>query len=32
MVFQKPLVQKEFLLAVSLLLNETTQKDFPLLL
>jgi DNA-binding response OmpR family regulator len=29
MVFEKPLVQKEFLQAVSLLLNETSKKNFP---
>jgi DNA-binding response OmpR family regulator len=28
MVFQKPLVQKDFLEAVALLLNETTRKKF----
>jgi DNA-binding response OmpR family regulator len=32
MVFQKPLIQKEFMQAVSLLLNETRRKDFHLLL
>jgi DNA-binding response OmpR family regulator len=32
MVFQKPLIQNEFLLAVSLLLNETRGKNFHLLL
>lgn len=30
MVFQKPLVQKEFMQAVSLLLNEREGKNFPL--
>jgi DNA-binding response OmpR family regulator len=30
MVFQKPLVQKEFLKAVALLLNEPERKNFPL--
>ena len=30
MVFQKPLIQKEFLLAVSILLNETRGKNFHL--
>jgi CheY-like chemotaxis protein len=29
LVFEKPLVQKEFLQAVSLLLNETSEKHFP---
>jgi len=29
-VFQKPLVQKEFMQAVSILLNETRRKDFPI--
>jgi DNA-binding response OmpR family regulator len=29
MVFQKPLVQKEFILAVSVLLNEKERKSFP---
>ena len=29
-VFQKPLIQKEFLQAVSLLLNETEKKNFPM--
>jgi CheY-like chemotaxis protein len=29
MVFQKPLIQKDFLEAVALLLNETTRKKFP---
>lgn len=29
MVFQKPLDQKEFMKAVSLLLNETEEKNFP---
>jgi CheY-like chemotaxis protein len=29
MVFEKPLVQKEFLQAVSFLLNETGEKHFP---
>lgn len=29
MVFQKPLVQKEFMQAVSLLLNEKKGKNFP---
>ena len=29
MVFEKPLDQKEFLQAVSLLLNETSEKQFP---
>jgi DNA-binding response OmpR family regulator len=32
MVFQKPLNQKEFLQAVSLLLNETRGKNFNILL
>jgi DNA-binding response OmpR family regulator len=30
MVFQKPLVQKEFMQAVAFLLNETSGKDFPI--
>jgi CheY-like chemotaxis protein len=30
MVFQKPLVQKEFLQAVSLLLNEPGKKNYPM--
>ena len=30
MVFQKPLVQKEFVQAVSFLLNENKGKDFPM--
>jgi len=30
LVFQKPLIQKEFLLAVSILLNETRGKNFHL--
>jgi DNA-binding response OmpR family regulator len=29
MVFQKPLVQKEFIMAVSLLLEKKDAKDFP---
>jgi DNA-binding response OmpR family regulator len=29
MIFQKPLVQKEFMDAVSLLLNEAEEKNFP---
>ena len=29
LVFEKPLVQKEFLQAVSFLLNETGEKHFP---
>jgi two-component system response regulator (stage 0 sporulation protein F) len=29
LIFQKPLVQKEFLQAVSLLLNESKGKDIP---
>ena len=32
MVFQKPLIQKEFLQAVSLLLNETQGKNIHILL
>jgi DNA-binding response OmpR family regulator len=32
MVFQKPLIQKEFMQAVSLLLNETRGKNFQMLL
>lgn len=30
MVFQKPLIQKEFMQAVALLLNETKVKNFPM--
>jgi CheY-like chemotaxis protein len=30
MVFQKPLVQKEFIQAVSLLLNEPGKKNYPM--
>jgi hypothetical protein len=30
LVFQKPLVQKEFLQAVSSLLNEKRRNDYPL--
>ena len=30
MVFQKPLDQKEFLQAVSLLLNKTEERNFPI--
>jgi CheY-like chemotaxis protein len=30
MVFQKPLVQKEFMQAVSILLNEKNGKSFPI--
>ena len=30
LIFQKPLIQKEFMHAVSLLLNETDEKNFPL--